>query len=81
MSEGIAFQVRKTEPFSGWSVITYMIYGQMMNETFEDRKLRTLNGGLRSLRGLVINDMKSEIVTRCGNGPSGPPDPQLPDGA
>ena len=55
VSEGIGSQVRKTEPFSGWSVITYMIYGQMMNETFEDRKLRTLNGGLRSLRGLVVN--------------------------
>ena len=55
VTEGAQAKLGENEPFSGWSIITYMIYGQMMNETFEDRKLRTLNGGLRNLRGLAIN--------------------------
>ena len=55
VSEGAQSQLGKIEPFAGWSIITYMIYGQMMNETFEDRKLRTLGGGLRNLRGFAIN--------------------------
>ena len=42
-------------PFSGWSIITYMAYGQAWNETFSDRKLRTLSGGVQNLRGLAIN--------------------------
>ena len=42
---------------SGWSVITYAIYGQMLNETFEDRKLRTVAGGVQNVRGLAINGL------------------------
>ena len=39
-----------TYPFAGWSVITFMIYGQMIDEFYEDRKLWPLtNFGLRPL--------------------------------
>ena len=55
VSEGMSSLL--TYPFSGWSVITYMIYGQMWNETFEDRKLRTVAGGVQNLRGLAINGL------------------------
>ena len=40
---------------SGWSVIQFMCYGQFMEEIFEDRKLRTVKGGLQTARGLGIN--------------------------
>ena len=52
-SEGVSYQV--PYPFTGWSIITYMIHGQMWNETFSDRKLRTVAGGITNLRGLLIN--------------------------
>ena len=48
-SEGVDYQV--SYPFTGWSIITYMIHGQMWNETFSDRKLRTVAGGITNLRG------------------------------
>ena len=37
LTEGAAASV--TYPFSGWSMITFMIYGQMIDEIYEDRKL------------------------------------------
>ena len=57
VTEGLSVQIAKREPFSGWSLISFMIYGQMLNETFSDRKLRTVKGGLQSLRGLGINGL------------------------
>jgi len=48
ITEGGAAQF--TFPFSGWSIITFMMYGQMIDEYIEDRKLWPLrNFGLRAL--------------------------------
>ena len=53
ISEGANVQIGY--PFSGWSIILYMIYGQFWSETFSERRLRTLKGGIQSLDGLAIN--------------------------
>lgn len=55
VTEGLALQIGY--PFAGWSLITFMIYGQMVNETFSDSKLRTVRGGLQTLRGLGVNGL------------------------
>ena len=56
-TEGLHKQLEKREPFAGWSLIGFMTYGQMLNETFSDSKLRTVKGGIQSLRGLAINGL------------------------
>jgi len=56
-TEGVHQQLEKREPFAGWSLIGFMVYGQMLNETFEDSKLRTVKGGIQNLRGLSINGL------------------------
>ena len=53
VTEGAAAYVKY--PFAGWSMITFAIYGQFLNEIYSDPKLRSLKGGLQNLRGLLIN--------------------------
>ena len=59
MTEGATYQMRQQDvQVSGWSLITYMIFGQFMNEAWSDRKkLFTWNKGLFEFRGALIHSM------------------------
>ena len=51
---------------SGWSIITFMVYGQFIDEVIENPKQRTLAGGLRNLRGLTINALAGYGIYETG---------------